>query len=371
MSAQRNPNIPQTQHSGTNTLMPYYGKTAHETESARVDTTPYTATFTIPCEWWSGTDTQQTERTRAKRRRWVRSYAKAEWRSLKQRGEAHHCERFVAVIGVAYPRMNNVTPSAAAETVKPIIDGGSDAKLWPDDDAHHRCATIYFQLPDPAPVNYYRLQVFIFPVPARNPIYQPVGEISEALHGAWAKIPEQERPTGYDGYSIRANIPHKLWITSNLTDSDLLARQRGAQKARTWGTMRSFGAREKIGAKLREQVSAQWRKQNYWGVERFIILAGVSYPFSVEKDQADPDNAAETVNEIMKVGAMQGIRAWRDTSSANCKAVGFFRWPYDCPPGQHAIHLLVLPVPDEGFHILDAMADSWQKAWTAYERRRS
>lgn len=327
------------------------------------------ADFKIPCEWWSGTDTQQTERTRAKRRRWVRSYARTEWRSLKQRKEAHTCERFVAVVGVAYPRMNNVTPSVAAETVKPIIDGGSDAKLWPDDDAHHRCSTIYFQLPDPAPTNYYRLQVFIFPVPARYPIYQPVGEIGEALRKAWSQTPKQERPVGCGGYSIQIDIPHKLWITSNLTDSDLLARQRGAQKARTWGTARSFGAREKVGAKLRALALNQWKTQQYWGTERFIILAGIAYPPSVDKDQADPDNAAETLNEIMKVGPMPDIRAWRNTSSDYCKAVGFFRWPYDCPPGRHAVHLMVLPVPPEGFHILDAVADSWQKAWNEHERR--
>ena len=72
-------------------------------------------------------------------------------------------ERFIALIGVACPSQKNIFPARAAETIKPIIDGGSDARLWDDDDSQHRHSTVYIQLPTPAPANHYRLSVLIIP----------------------------------------------------------------------------------------------------------------------------------------------------------------------------------------------------------------
>lgn len=69
---------------------------------------------------------------RARRRAWVRDYAKNEWRNLKKTGKAWKVERFIALIGVACPSQKNIFPARAAETIKPIIDGGSDARLWDD-----------------------------------------------------------------------------------------------------------------------------------------------------------------------------------------------------------------------------------------------
>lgn len=106
----------------------------------------YTLTLHIPVEWFSGTDTLQSERLRARRRKWVRDDARAEWKRLKRNKVAYKVERFVALIGVAAPEETALAfPSRAAETVKPIIDAGTDAGLWPDDDSTHRCSTIYFR----------------------------------------------------------------------------------------------------------------------------------------------------------------------------------------------------------------------------------
>lgn len=327
----------------------------------------FSAEFTIPCEWWQGTDTVQTERTRARRRRWVKEYAYDVWRGLKRRRLAHKVERFVAVVGVAYPRMDDVTPSRAAETVKPIIDAGTKAGLWPDDDAYHRCATVYFQLPEPARECYYRLQVFIYPVPDSNPLYQITGGVCGAVERKWRTIPESERPDGWEGYSVRFLIPNPIWITSNLTDSDLIARQHGASKSRHWGSGHTFGTRQKVSKRLREHVASLWGRQQYFGCERFIVLAGISYAHNVDKTQADPDNAAETVNDILRTGVDAG--AWRGTSSRHCKAVGFFRDPYDSSGGTHGVRLLVIPIPD-GYHILTAIGDSYAAAWDEYGERR-
>lgn len=324
----------------------------------------YAHTFDIPAEQWSATDTLQTESIRARRRAWIRRMAKAEWRLAKKTKQAWKVERFVALIGVAYPRMNDVVPSRAAETVKPIIDGGTDARLWPDDDAYHRCSTIYFQMPEPAPRDHYQLHVFIFPVPDRNPAYQIATAMSIAIRGEWERQPEKTE--GWQGYNLRFTVPHRLWISSNLTDSDLAARQHGARKATRWGGWQTFGTREKVTRQLEAHITPQWDRQAWWPVDRFFILAGVSYPIGVGKDEADPDNVAETVNAILNTGSITG--AWAGVGAKRCKGVGFYRWPVDCPGGRHELHISVLPLPP-GAQIGDAVADSYEQAWAEWSRR--
>ena len=66
----------------------------------------YRLTITIPVEWWSGTDTVQTEKTRALRRARIRRYAKDKWRNLKTMKQAWKVERFLAVVTVSAPRRN-------------------------------------------------------------------------------------------------------------------------------------------------------------------------------------------------------------------------------------------------------------------------
>lgn len=202
----------------------------------------YTHEFTIPIEWWSTTDTIQTERMRARRRAWVRDYAKNEWRNLKKTGKAWKVERFIALIGVACPSQKNIFPARAAETIKPIIDGGSDARLWDDDDSQHRHSTVYIQLPTPAPANHYRLSVLIIPVPESMPKYQITSRLASNIDQHWRNNPNP--PAWHDGYSVSFTIPDKQWITSNYTDSDLIARQNGERKSATWGRGGSFGIRE-------------------------------------------------------------------------------------------------------------------------------
>lgn len=317
----------------------------------------YFCTFTIPVEWWSGTDTIQTERTRAQRRAWVRSYSKAQWRLLKKSGQAWRVGRFIALIGVAYPRMDDVVPSRAAETVKPIIDGGTDVKLWEDDDSKHRCSTIYFQMPEPAPENHYRLTVMIIPVPDRNPMFQIAGGLGAEMAKLWYRT--GSLPDGWGGYSVCFCIPHRIWITSNLTDSDIKARQHGARKARTWGRGDSFGVRTQVEKALIGYAAQQWSFQSWWRLNRpFIVLAGVGYPCGV--DSADPDNCAESVNAVMKAGVKAG--AWKHTGSSLCKAVGFFRLPAPAMNGTHDIQLLVFPVP-EGFQLAAAVAQAAVDGW--------
>lgn len=325
----------------------------------------YLCEFSIPPEWWSGTDTIQTERKRAERRHYVRSYAREQWRALKRSRGAYKVDRFVALIGVSYPHSTDIFPARAAETVKPIIDAGTDVGLWPDDDASHRCSTIYFRLPYVSPSRSYLLQVLILPVPGLRPTYQVTGALGREVTREWAGSSE-DSPDWPDGYQLRFTVSNRLWLSSNLSDSDIKARQSGAHKASRWGSGNAFGIREKIKDELIRDICRQWERQSsrFCGYERFIVLAGIGYAANVGRSDADPDNCAETVNAIMTAGTR--MRAWHGTSGSYCKAVAFFRLPAPCLGGTHDVRLLVLPVP-RTFQITSAVADSAEASWSDYD----
>lgn len=252
-------------------------------------------------------------------------------------------------------------PARAAETIKPIIDGGSDARLWDDDDSQHRHSTVYIQLPTPAPVNHYRLSVLIIPVPESMPKYQITSRLASNIDQHWRNNPNP--PAWHDGYSVSFTIPDKQWITSNYTDSDLIARQNGERKSATWGRGGSFGIRERVRAQLIELAFQQWKRQAYRPYERFAIIAGIAYPYGVKT--ADPDNAAETVNTILHSGTRIG--AWPDVNSQHCRGVAFVRLP-NLMTGNHMVRLFVFPVP-ENFQMAQSIAESSIDAWGEHDRR--
>ena len=98
---------------------------------------------TFQSNWFSGTDTRKANGLRARRRKWVRDDARAEWKRLKrnkgriQGGTVRRPDRRRRARGE--PAL--AFPSRAFEAVKPIVDAGTDAGLWPDDDSTHHCST--------------------------------------------------------------------------------------------------------------------------------------------------------------------------------------------------------------------------------------
>ena len=170
-------------------------------------------------------------------------------------------------------------------------------------------------------------------------------------------------PAWHDGYSVSFTIPDKQWITSNYTDSDLIARQNGERKSATWGRGGSFGIRERVRAQLIELAFQQWKRQAYRPYERFAIIAGIAYPYGVKT--ADPDNAAETVNTILHSGTRIG--AWPDVNSQHCRGVAFVRLP-NLMTGNHMVRLFVFPVP-ENFQMAQSIAESSIDAWGEHDRR--
>lgn len=322
----------------------------------------YVLDIAIPVEYFTGTDSTPSERTRAARRHWVRQHARSAWRNLKQRGDAYRVQRFVALIGVAPPPgISKPFPARSAETIKPIIDAGTDTKLWEDDDSKHRCSTIYFLLPDTPPIGCWLYRIYIIDVPAARPTYHVEGALALELDHEWHE--QATLPDGYGGWIADFTVPHRLWLSSNLTDSDIKARQHGAQKSRSWGRGDAFGMRQDTTRRLDRLARCQWDAQpQWWSLKHpFILLAGVGYPPAVA--QADPDNCAESVNTIMQAGV--AMRAWPSTSARDCKATVFFRLPERSVPGTHSVRLYALPVPP-GFQIAQAVAQSALAGWQQY-----
>lgn len=85
-----------------------------------------------PQEWMSANDrmhwAQKAKRTKALRSR-------AAWLARQARLETDTPVLVVASIG--YPRGGKADPGNAAPTVKAILDGLTDAGVWPDDDSDH------------------------------------------------------------------------------------------------------------------------------------------------------------------------------------------------------------------------------------------
>lgn len=59
--------------------------------------------------------------------------------------------RCVLTVWVAYPTRTRADPANAAPTVKPLVDGLTDAGFWTDDDSAHILAVTYARSPRKSP----------------------------------------------------------------------------------------------------------------------------------------------------------------------------------------------------------------------------
>ena len=309
----------------------------------------YVGDFDIPAEWWQTTQTLETERKRADRRHAVRRYAQRVWAGLKSRGEAWRVDRFVAAVGVAYPRGGRRTAVHAAETVKPIIDAGTDNGLWPDDDARHRHATVYFRMPGESRPGQFRITIYIFPVPRS---YRAPERLASSAAASW----REGGGKADAGWSVTFAVPKDLWMTSNLTDTDMAVLRSGRRHG-SWGDGRSLGVRGRVAGLLADLAGRTFRDQGFVHVDRFLAVASVQYP---RGNDSDPDNAAETVAQILLAGTQVG--AWPDAGSGHCHAVVFCKAPGRCPGGYHIVGLRIIPIP-ASYHVAAGIASTALEAW--------
>lgn len=110
-------------------------------------------------------------------------------------------------------------------------------------------------------------------------------------------------------HTLMFNIPHKLWLTSNFNDSDLLARQ---QSVNVYGSNQRFlgnvspSNRKALRGNLMAYVMKQWAT-NYPEARMsadYSTVAGVSYPSG---NDSDPDNATESIACILGSGLTLGL----------------------------------------------------------------
>lgn len=87
--------------------------------------------------------------TRMRRTRMLRALAASEARITGASGKRLGASTVTAIIG--YPTKTRADPANAAPTVKAIIDGLVDARVWDDDDHTHIPSVAFTRNPQKAP----------------------------------------------------------------------------------------------------------------------------------------------------------------------------------------------------------------------------
>lgn len=98
-------------------------------------------TFTIPADLWMSANQRMHWAPKSQATKALRALGKgtALIQKVRDIGPCH----VAAFIG--YPRGGRVDPSNAAPTVKALIDGMTDAGVWPDDDHTHVIGPTYLR----------------------------------------------------------------------------------------------------------------------------------------------------------------------------------------------------------------------------------
>lgn len=225
---------------------------------------PYTVRFTVSASLWMTTigDEDMTERKRRRGR--LRAYGRQVWREMKAAG-APRVNRYMMLVTVGGRRES---PVLAAETLKPLIDAGTDEGLWPDDDPYHRVMTCYLRDPRPLPGG--RAELFIWVIPL-GPDTDPLSRLLARMPGSKATL-------------AHATFGEDSWLTSNMR---LTVRERKTMQTRAMRACRNV-----------------WKASP--GMDCGVVCQ-VRYPDSRPRYKGDPDNTAETATAMWGVGVLAGL----------------------------------------------------------------
>lgn len=119
--------------------------------------TTTTLAFTIPRSWWITANGRYHWAEKARRTRNLRHLAATTARGLEPVGTVH----VAAFIG--YLRNGTADPANSADTVKALIDGMTDAHLWPDDDSTHVIGPTYLRDPKSPTPGHYTVRLVLSP----------------------------------------------------------------------------------------------------------------------------------------------------------------------------------------------------------------
>ena len=123
---------------------------------------PYAVSFTVSDALWMTTVGDETPLVRKRHRGRLRAYGRQVWAEAKEEG-AGFTNRFVMLVTVGGRRES---PVLSCETLKPLIDAGTDMGLWPDDDPAHRAMTCYLRDPRPLPGGRATINIWVIPLAA-------------------------------------------------------------------------------------------------------------------------------------------------------------------------------------------------------------
>lgn len=256
---------------------------------------PYAIRMSIPISLWQTTTDTDTVNERARKRAVLRRLARTEWRNAKRQG-AKRVGRFMLLALIAGRKE---APMLACETLKPIIDAGTDERLWPDDDPFHRVLTGYMRDPTPAPANRPRITIMIIPL---GRTVKPPACILNLLN----------QP---QGAVIHAAIPDREWLTSNMRHPP-----KERQRRQTM---------------IMRRVASQWKHVTI--NTECVALCAVRYPDNRDEYQGDPDNTAETATAIWGAGVISQ-RVPREPS-----VFMFYLQSGQSEPRSHDMNLMVIP----------------------------
>ena len=99
--------------------------------------------FDIPDGLWMSANDRTHWAEKARRTRDVRRLAR-----IKAGGHGPAPTPVLVTAVIGYPRAGTADPGNAAPTVKAILDGLTDAGVWPDDDSRHVIGPLYRRGPN-------------------------------------------------------------------------------------------------------------------------------------------------------------------------------------------------------------------------------
>lgn len=118
-----------------------------------------TLTIAIPKSMWLSANDRLHWAVEAERTRWLRQLALA--RAKIERTPPHNVTHVAAFVG--YLRNGKADPANAAPTVKALIDGMTDAGVWPDDDSTHVIGPTYLRDPKSPTPGHYTVRLVLTP----------------------------------------------------------------------------------------------------------------------------------------------------------------------------------------------------------------
>ncbi|MGJ9487090.1 hypothetical protein ACRQFN_09305 [Actinotignum sp. GS-2025e] len=124
----------------------------------------YTISFNINKHQWLTSNGRYHYMDKARRTKQLRRRAFYEARAKNYHAHLDKpvfTEPVEVVAAIGYPTAGKADPPNAAPTVKALLDGLTDAELWPDDDSKHVARTSYERGPDTRMAGIHRVTLTI------------------------------------------------------------------------------------------------------------------------------------------------------------------------------------------------------------------